>query len=120
MSAVRRRGRTWLYPDRARCLACRSYFGFIAVDGLFCSYRCAGIAEPSADPAEWPREHWTRDRGSEVRRPKRDWITRADADHAARSIGRGKVAYQCGYCLGWHIGTPDPAKEYAAPRVAYR
>lgn len=40
-------GRLRLYPNRKRCLACRSYFGFIVVDGLFCSYRCAGIPKPN-------------------------------------------------------------------------
>lgn len=52
-----------LFPERQRCKACRGGFGEIdeygnigALDGLYCSYRCAGAAEPSKDPARNPRE----------------------------------------------------------------
>lgn len=115
---VRRRGRTWLYPDRSRCLACRSYFGFIVLDQLFCSYRCAGVEAPSLDPADWPREHWSRSQSTGERRVKRDWMYKHRAERAAKR--NGKTAYQCRYCLGWHIGSPDPGKSYAPARMISR
>lgn len=118
MDVVRRRGRSWLYPDRKRCLACRSYFAFIVVDGLFCSYGCAGVPEPSANPADWPREHYSRPPGGPERRAKRDWLYRHRAERAAKK--NGKTPYRCSYCLGWHIGTPDPGKQHPADRLEFR
>lgn len=118
MGRVRRRGRTWRYPDRVRCLACRSYFGFVVVDGLFCSYGCARVPEPSADPADWPREHYSRPQGTPERRAKRDWMYRHLAERAAKR--NGKQAYRCTYCLGWHIGSPAPGADYPVNRLEYR
>lgn len=113
-----RRGRAWRYPDRSRCFECRSYFGFEVVDGLYCSRRCAGVPEISLDPADWPREHYARERHSDARRPKRDWMTRANAERAAMRLM--KQAYQCRYCLGWHVGTPSPGVAYPEPRAVGR
>lgn len=113
-----RRGPGWVYPDRKRCLGCRSYFGFVVLNGLYCSARCARVPQVSADPADWPREHYSIMPHSDgVRRVKRDWVSVADAERAA--VRNGKQAYRCGYCLGMHIGSPDPAKVYAE-RVSVR
>lgn len=40
---TRRRGVEWIYPDRSRCLRCRNYFGFVVIEDLYCSERCAGL-----------------------------------------------------------------------------
>lgn len=37
------RGPAWLYPERSRCFTCRSYFGFIVVENIYCSEKCAGL-----------------------------------------------------------------------------
>lgn len=113
-----RRGTSWRFPLRKRCLECRSYFGFEVVDGLYCSRRCARVPELSPDPADWPREHYARVPHSNARRPKRDWVTQADAERAA--VRLAKQAYQCGYCLGWHVGTPNPDATYPGPRAVGR
>lgn len=119
MDVVRRRGRAWRYPDRKRCFACRSYFGFAVLDGLYCSEKCARIPEISADPADWPREHYSLiPHSNRVRRAKRDWVYPDVALAEARRWG--KQAYRCSYCLGLHIGTPDPNKVYPDDRMTYR
>lgn len=106
-----RRGPAWVYPERKRCFGCRSFFGFIVLSGLYCSARCARVPEISTDPADWPREHFSVvPHSNGVRRAKRDWVTQDQADAAAQR--NGKQAYRCGYCLGMHIGSPDPAKVY--------
>lgn len=112
------RGRALLYPERKRCFACRSYFCFLVLDLLYCSYGCAGHSEPSQDPADWPREHYSMKWKSSERVAKRDWTYQHVAERAARK--REKQAYQCTYCLGWHIGSPDPAKTYPGPRLISR
>jgi hypothetical protein len=113
------RGRAWRYPDRKRCLACRGYFGFTVLDGLYCSARCARVPEISADPADWPREHFSlvphSGGGGGVRKAKKGYLDRRAAISAARRWG--KKDYQCGYCLEYHIGSSDPAKNYAENRV---
>src|SRR5699024_11285255 len=53
-----------LYPRRQRCKACRKAFnrtdpvdgGPVVLDGLYCSYRCAGAATPPTDPAKAHRQ----------------------------------------------------------------
>lgn len=111
-----RRGVSWRYPDRQRCLQCRGHFGFEVVDGLYCSRKCARVPQISADPAQWPREHFTYHLHTGVRREKRDWLSQRAAEAAAARFA--KQAYQCTYCLGWHIGSARPGETYAAPPTA--
>lgn len=114
-----KRGLAWRYPDRKRCVGCRVYFGFTVLDGLYCSARCARVPEISADPADWPREHFSIiPHSNGVRRAKRDWGHPDLAEAAARR--NGKQAYRCTYCLGQHIGSPDPSKIYPADRLVNR
>lgn len=102
----RMRGPLWRYPDRKRCYRCRSYFGFLIVDGLYDSFECAGRPDPDADPERWPREHFSWSNGE--RRRKRSWASERAAGSAARK--RDKSAYRCGWCGGWHIGSLRPVE----------
>lgn len=49
-----------LFPTRRKCKTCRRALGSRTDDpvlfGLYCSARCAGLAEPARTPAEAPRE----------------------------------------------------------------
>lgn len=107
-----------LYPERKRCAKCRRYFGPIVISGLWCSRKCAGAAEISADPKDWPREHFSWGGHGRVPRAKTDFQLPTVARREAKRYG--KEAYQCGYCLGWHIGSPAPGKTYDATVVMSR
>lgn len=96
------RGQALLYPDRKRCLACRRYFGFLVVDGLYDSWECAPRGRPSDNPEDWPREHYVPLPGG-VKREKHSYWYRSGAERAADRQGKG--AYRCGYCRNYHIGT---------------
>lgn len=84
-----------VYPERRRCRACRSYFGFIVIRGQFCSYRCADMAEPSQDPMSWPRSH------RYGLKEKRFFLSREEAEEVCQP---DKGVYLCDYCGTWHIG----------------
>lgn len=48
-----------LFPERQRCKKCRKGLGEQGAAvflGLFCTARCASMAEPATDPAKAPRE----------------------------------------------------------------
>ncbi|HEU4752317.1 MAG TPA: hypothetical protein VFU47_04340 [Armatimonadota bacterium] len=100
------RGLGLLYPDRKRCRACRRYFGFLVVDGLYDSYECAGRPRPEDTPPDlWPREHYVPKPGG-VRQPKAVFFTERAAQRAAER--HGKEAYRCSFCRDWHIGSRNP------------
>lgn len=63
-------------------------------------------SEERTDPADWPREHYSLVPHGDARKEKRDFLSREAAEPAARVYG--KRAYQCTYCLGWHIGNRKP------------
>ncbi len=96
--------RRLVYPQRKRCGTCRGFFGFMVLAGLWCSHECAGHPPPSAEAADWPREHyvplgWHGQRG---RRAKQVFDSEQEAERTARQMG--KDPYLCSYCLSWHIG----------------
>lgn len=106
MTGMSERGLGLLYPDRKRCRACRRYFGFLVVDGLYDSYECAGRPRPEDTPPDlWPREHYVPKPGG-VRQPKAVFLTERAAQRAAER--HGKEAYRCGFCGDWHIGSRSP------------
>lgn len=90
-----------LFPERQRCRACSKGFGKAVLFGLYCSPRCATIAQPVTDPASAPRECVTQREGQwffkrryraevEIPQPIRD-------DPSANS-------YWCNHCGHLHIG----------------
>lgn len=104
------RGAALIFPERKRCRACRNYFGFLVVDGMYDSYACAGRPDPEdAPPESWPREHRTtrvRWNGERIIVAKRDFQTWKSAKRWAKV--HGKQAYRCGFCNGLHIGSLRP------------
>lgn len=88
-------------------------FGFAVIDGLYCSWRCAGRSGPSEDPADWPREHFTKAPHSDRRRPKHGYLTQGEAEQAA--IWNHKTAYRCSYCSEFHIGSRRPVEVPPGP-----
>lgn len=44
-----------LYPKRLRCKTCRKNLETTVLDGLYCSYRCAKLPQPSKNIADAPR-----------------------------------------------------------------
>jgi len=97
--APRTGGLVW--PQRQRCRKCRNYFGFIVIDQLFCSYECAGVAEPSRNPDEWPRQHTV------FGQQKRAFFSEDEAVTFLRKGNiRDKQAYYCDFCHTWHVGSP--------------
>lgn len=113
-----------LYPQRQRCARCRNYFDFNVVLGLFCSYACGGLREPSRDPADWPRQHKVgRLREGKII-PKLAFWSQGQAEQGRRECGdRTLNVYLCGYCHQWHMGhdrtgrylDPQPGFTVAAP-----
>lgn len=96
-----------LYPERKRCRKCRSYFGFEIIERLYCSYECAGKPRPDrSDPSSAPREcALPAYKGGGF---KRSYELLEEAEEvAARSREQGRPlseAYQCSYCLYFHVG----------------
>jgi hypothetical protein len=88
----------WFYPARSRCLACRKYFGFLVIKRLWCSYDCAGMPAPSADPADWPREHRTRAGEAKVSYHHPEEVNAAQHEHETIHL------YLCSYCGTYHLG----------------
>jgi hypothetical protein len=93
-----------LFPDRQRCRKCSKGLGATGApvfNGLFCSARCAGLAELHTDPEQAPRQCKTLRGGrwefkvryrsvGEIPAPVRD-------DPSANW-------YWCGHCGALHIG----------------
>jgi len=84
-------GPAWRYPDRSRCLRCHNYFGFVVIEDLYCSSRCAGLPSlkfpdfirsapilDTTDPRTWPRE--CRNGKRRNFKPKTRYRTREDAE----------------------------------------
>lgn len=117
-----------LYPDRKRCRKCRSYFGFLIVDRLYCSYACAGVPAPPLwdpnNPLIYPRKCRTAiPPYTDTWKPKQRFDTPEEAEKALLQAP-GKEVYHCDFCRHWHIGSPsiDPAASSPAqttPRLQF-
>ena len=93
-----------LFPDRQRCKACKKGLGVDGADvpfGLFCSTRCAGLAELHTDPSRAPKECKTERNGRwEFKRRYRsvgEIPARLRDDASANH-------YWCQHCGSLHIG----------------
>lgn len=94
-----------LFPERRRCKACGKGLGLKASDpvlkGLYCTPRCAGMAQPATDPAAAPRECVTqRDGGWAWKRRYRS------ASEVPDKIAQDPSTnlYWCGHCGNLHVG----------------
>ena len=96
-----------LYPERKRCRACRRYFCFEVIKGLYCSRECAGLPPLPVLPLEQlPRTCRTGRLGGKIR-AKTCYFTEAEALEtmaAQRHADPGLEAYECPNCLYWHLG----------------
>ena len=96
-----------LYPNRQRCKTCRKSFGTTVLDGLFCSYRCAGLPVPSRSVEDAPRHCkrlvnniW----GWKTKYTFEGGVPQKYRDDPSTNI------YRCDYCHFLHIGHDRPAE----------
>lgn len=91
-----------LYPQRQRCKKCSKGFPEQgAIHGLYCTYRCAGMAEPFKNPKDAPRWCITEKDG------KPQWKKRlrheGEMPRALRDDPSAN-SYWCQHCGFLHIG----------------
>lgn len=90
-----------LYPERARCKTCRKGLDRVVLDGLYCSYRCAGLRAPNSKISEAPRGCKREVNG------KWDWKQKYKSDSEVPERLRNDPAtnvYWCDYCHFKHVG----------------
>lgn len=101
-----------LYPRRQRCKACRKAFAGtdpvdgkpVVLDGLYCSYRCAGAAAPPSDPAAANRQCAMP--ASDGRPAKFKVRYRAESEVPDTLRDRAdRTVYRCPSCRYLHVGT---------------
>lgn len=94
-----------LFPERQRCKACRGNLGKTVQDpvylGLYCSPRCAGMAEPAKSPESAPRECKTQRDGGWVW--KRRYRSEREIPDKIRQ-DPSTDSYRCGHCGALHVG----------------
>lgn len=94
-----------LFPTRQRCLACRGSLGKTVhdpvLDGLYCSPRCAGVAQPTSDVTAAPRECKTLREG--VWHFKRKYRSESEIPDKIRQDASTSW-YGCSHCHHLHIG----------------
>ncbi len=95
------------YPARQRCKTCRKKFNAdgIILDGLFCSYGCAGVVSPSSNVDDAPR-HCKRSLDGVW-----GWKTKYVHEGAVPQRLRDDPAtnvYRCSYCHFLHVGHDRP------------
>jgi len=96
-----------LYPVRLRCKTCRKAFENIILDGLYCSYRCAHLPQPSSNVADAPR-HCKR-----LVDGVWGWKTKYSYEGAVPQKFRDDPStntYRCDYCHFLHIGHDRPTE----------
>ena len=100
-----------LYPERIRCAKCRKSLGTdgVVVDGIYCSYICAGIRAPSRKVDDAPR--------SCKRLVNGTWGYKHRYTHEGEVPSKLRLdpntnIYRCDYCHHLHVGhsSPDPIK----------
>lgn len=94
-----------LYPKRMKCKTCRKGLNKTVLDGLYCSYKCANLPQPSDDIAQAPRH---------CRRAINGvwgWKTRFRYENEVQEKLRLDPAtniYRCDYCHFLHVGHSRP------------
>ena len=94
-----------LFPERQRCKKCSKGLGVTAQDpvykGLFCSPRCASMAQPATKPDDAPRECKTQRDGKWAW--KRRYRSEAEIPDRLRE-DPSTSWYKCGHCGHRHVG----------------
>lgn len=97
-----------LYPERKRCVTCRSALRDIVIKQLYCSYACSDMPAPLEDIDKAPREckterenqwHW-----------KKKWLYDGQVPQRIREDPSTNL-YTCNYCGYIHIGHSRPKTE---------
>lgn len=95
-----------LYPVRTRCKKCRKGLSDTPiVDGIYCSYRCAGVAAPSnrvEDAPRWCKREVSGSWGFKTRFKYEGEVPQRLRDDPGTNI------YRCGYCHNLHVGHNAP------------
>lgn len=89
------------FPERLRCKTCRKNLSNVVLDGLYCSYRCARLPEPSSRIDDAPR-HCKRFVDGVW-----GWKTKYTYEGAVPVKYRNDPStniYRCDYCRFLHIG----------------
>lgn len=105
-----------IYPERQRCAKCRKSLSTIVVQGLYCSYSCAGVKSPSSKVSDAPRECKRQVNG--VWEFKRRYLGENDVSPKLKA-DPGTNIYRCNYCHHLHVGhsRPDPFTREKLNRV---
>lgn len=93
-----------LFPERQRCKGCSKSLGASGAPvllGLFCTPRCAKMAEPPTDPAKAPRECKTERNGKWEF--KRRYRSESELPGKLRD-DRNTTIYSCQSCGHYHLG----------------
>lgn len=94
-----------LFPVRRRCKTCRSGLGTTVSDpvlfGLYCSAKCAGVAEPARRPQDAPRECVTQREGKW--HFKRRYRSESEIPQKLREDPSTSF-YACEHCGHLHMG----------------
>lgn len=117
------RGAELVWPQRKRCYACRSYFGFEVIEGLYCSRACAGLAPwVRVQAVPLPGGTEVRDLPRSCRsalwarpgpRAKQRFVSKDMAQAAILESGVTDLeAYECPNCGFWHMGHKPTKKEW--------
>lgn len=96
-----------LYPKRQRCKTCGKGLKTVILDGLYDSYKCAGVPEPSRDVNLAPRNC------KRMVDNKWDWKQRYTYLAAVPQRLRDDPAtnvYWCNYCHYLHVGHNRPSE----------
>jgi DNA-binding XRE family transcriptional regulator len=94
-----------LYPKRQRCKTCGKGLKDIVLDGLYDSYKCAGVPEPKKNIDAAPRNCKRMIDG------KWGWKTKYKYEGAVPQRLRDDPAtnvYRCDYCHYLHVGHSRP------------
>lgn len=93
-----------LFPDRRRCKSCAKGLGAAGdpvLFGLYCSPRCAGLAQLHEDAQSAPRECRTQRDGAWVF--KRRYRSHSEVPERTRADATGDL-YWCNHCGHLHYG----------------
>lgn len=90
-----------LFPERTRCLQCRKKLEKVVLDGVYCSYQCAKLPQPSIHPEDAPRS--CRREVNGVWGYKTRYRCEQEVPAKLRA-DPGTNVYRCDYCHFLHVG----------------
>lgn len=96
-----------LFPQRQRCENCRKKLESTVINGVHCSYSCAGLPAPADSPTKAPRSCKRMVNGTWDF--KKRYRCEEDVPQKLQD-DPGTNIYRCEYCYHLHVGhsRPDP------------